>query len=78
MKNVIFGALVLTVSSFAFAHGCPGELRAIDAKVPSVKLSDADAAKVKQLRAEGEQLHKDGKHTESMNALGQAKKILGM
>ena len=78
MKNVLFGALVLTASSMAFAHGCPGEMKAIDAKLPSVKLSEADATKVKQLRAEGEKLHKEGKHTESMNTLGQAKKILGM
>jgi hypothetical protein len=78
MKNVFFGSLVLTASSFAFAHGCPGEMKAIDAKLPSVKLSDADATKVKQLRADGEKLHKEGKHTESMNTLGQAKKILGL
>jgi len=78
MKKMLFGALVLTASTFAFAHGCPGEMKAIDSKLPAVKLSDADAAKVKQLRAEGEKLHKEGKHTESMAALGQAKKILGL
>jgi hypothetical protein len=78
MKKLLFGTLVLTASTFAFAHGCPAEMRAIDAKLPSVKLSDADAAKVKELRAEGEKLHKEGKHTESMNALGQAKKMIGL
>jgi hypothetical protein len=78
MKKVLFGVLALATASFAFAHGCPAEMRAIDAKAPTVKLSDADAEKVKQLRAEGEKLHKEGKHTESMNALAEAKKILGI
>ena len=33
---------------------------------------------MKKLRAEGEQLHKSGKHAESMAALGKAKGILGL
>jgi hypothetical protein len=33
---------------------------------------------VKKLRAEGEQLHKAGKHSESMATLGKAKKMLGI
>ena len=44
----------------------------------SAKLSDADSAKVKALRDEGEKFHKAGKHDESMKALGEAKKILGI
>lgn len=78
MKSLLFGTLVFTASTFAFAHGCPGEMKSIDAKLPAVKLSEADAAKVKQLRADGERLHKEGKHAESMAALGQAKRILGL
>ena len=35
-------------------------------------------SKVKELRADGEKFHKEGKHTESMKALGDAKKILGI
>ena len=38
----------------------------------------AQAAEVKKLRADGEKLHKDGKHAESMAALGKAKGILGI
>ena len=54
-------------------------MKAIDAKLAtSPKLSEADAAKVKQLRAEGEAAHKAGKHDDSMKALGDAKKILGI
>ena len=63
----------------ALAHNCPNEMKAIDAKLaanPSV--ASADMAKVKQLRAEGEAAHKAGKHDESMKALGEAKKLLGI
>jgi len=33
---------------------------------------------VKKLRRDGEKLHKDGKHSESMAALGKAQGILGI
>jgi len=33
---------------------------------------------VNRLRADGEKLHKDGKHSESMAALDKAKKMLGI
>ncbi|MEY2801222.1 MAG: hypothetical protein RL513_806 [Pseudomonadota bacterium] len=77
MKQVLALVLALSAAS-AFAHGCPGEMRAIDGKMPTAKLSDAQMTKVKELRAKGEQLHKEGKHTESMAALAEAKKMLGM
>lgn len=77
MKQVI--ALVLAVSvGSVFAHGCPGEMKAIDAKLPTVKLEQTQMTKVKELRAKGEQLHKEGKHTDSMAALGEAKKLIGL
>lgn len=63
----------------ALAHNCPNEMKAIDAKLAtSPKLSDAELAKVKTLRSEGEAAHKAGNHDASMKALGDAKKILGM
>jgi len=65
-------------TSLAFAHGCPGEMKKIDEKLPTAKVSSADMTKVKELRAKGEQLHKDGKHSESMATLAEAKKLLGM
>ncbi len=77
MKHIV--GLVLAVSAGSvWAHGCPGEMKAIDAKLPSVKLEQAQMSKVADLRAKGEQLHKEGKHTESMAALAEAKKMLGM
>jgi hypothetical protein len=53
-------------------------MKAIDAALPKAKLDAKQAAEVKKLRAEGEQLHKAGKHDESMAALGKAKGILGI
>lgn len=71
-------ALSLAVTS-ALAHNCPNEMKAIDAKLAAgTDLSEAELAKVRQLRAEGEAAHKAGKHDESMHALGEAKKRLGL
>jgi hypothetical protein len=65
-------------SSSVFAFNCPVDMKAIDAALPKAKLYDKQAAEVKQLRADGEKLHKEGKHAESMAALGKAKGILGI
>ena len=75
-----FAAVValLLWTSTAFAHNCPNEMKAIDAALPKAKLDAKQTAEVKKLRADGEQLHKDGKHNESMAALGKAKGILGI
>lgn len=63
----------------AMAHNCPNEMKAIDAKLATnPSLSADNAAKVKQLRADGEAQHKAGKHDDSMKSLAEAKKILGL
>lgn len=72
-------AALALVSGAALAHNCPNEMKAIDAKLamnPMVAASDMD--KVKKFRADGEAAHKAGKHDESMKALGEAKKLLGI
>jgi hypothetical protein len=66
------------MSSFAVAHGCPGEMKKIDNALPTAKLTPQNMSKVKELRAKGEEEHKAGKHTESMNTLAEAKKIVGI
>ena len=79
MRKLLLTVALAGVAGLAFAHNCPNEMKAIDAKLATdVKLSEADAAKVKKLRAEGEAQHKEGKHAESMKSLGEAKKILGI
>lgn len=78
MKNFL-AVLLLSVSSLALANNCPNEMKAIDAKLNSASgISAENMAKIKSLRADGERLHKEGKHDESMKALQDAKKLLGI
>ena len=76
MKRIALAAMLVFAASAALAHNCPNEWKAIDAALPKAKLDDKQTAEVKKLRAEGEKLHKDGKHAESMATLGKAKKML--
>ncbi|HYT47817.1 MAG TPA: hypothetical protein VEL04_05315 [Burkholderiales bacterium] len=78
MKRPALLVALAFASSLAFANNCPNEMKAIDAALPKAKLDAKQTAEVKKLRAQGEQLHKAGKHSESMAALGKAKGILGI
>lgn len=79
MKRLLSLAVLSAVCGLALANSCPNEMKAIDAKLAtSPKLADADMAKVRKLRADGETAHKAGKHDESMKTLGEAKKLLGI
>ena len=74
MKRMLVAAVVsLGLVSPAFAAHCPKDVRAIDAA-----LSSNPNAEAKALRDQGAQLHADGKHKESIDALHQAMKILGI
>jgi len=74
----LFGALMLASAS-AFAFHCPAEMKKIDAAMAKhPKLSSKQLSDVKKFRAEGETLHKAGKHQESLDALAKAEKILGI
>jgi len=72
--------LLLSLSSgIALASSCPLEVKKIDeAMATNTSLSAEQKAEVKKLRDEGETLHKEGKHEESMETLGKAKKMLGI
>lgn len=78
MKKAL-AVLLFIASPIAFAHNCPNEMKDIDAKLGSAgkNLPGDKLARIKQLRAEGEKLHKAGKHDESMKALTEAKQLLG-
>jgi len=75
---MVLAAGLVFASSSAFAFHCPKDMKQIDAALPNAKLSSAQMAEVKQLRAEGERLHKAGKHQQSVDTLAKAKKILGI
>jgi hypothetical protein len=78
MKRIALAALAALFASAAFATNCPVQMKAIDAALPNAKLDAAKMSEVRKLRADGERLHKEGKHAESVAALGKAKGILGI
>jgi hypothetical protein len=74
---VAIGAML--VSGAALARHCPADMKKIDeALAKNPQLSAAQLAEVKQQRAEGEELHKAGKHPESEAVLAKAMKTLGV
>jgi hypothetical protein len=81
MKLRLFVAAIgfMFVASNAFAFHCPKEMKKIDdvlAAKPNITAEQL--AEVKSLLAEGETLHKQGKHQESLDTLGKAEKILNI
>jgi len=77
--GLIAAALVLALAGTASANSCPKHMKAIDdALAANPKITAAQMTEVKKLRAEGETLHKAGKHAESEAALGKAEMILGI
>jgi hypothetical protein len=79
MKRIALAAALAFATSTAFAMHCPKEMKSIDeALAKSPKLSEAQMKDVKASRAKGEELHKAGKHAESVAELAKAQKILGV
>ncbi|MBI1985330.1 MAG: hypothetical protein HYW28_06720 [Rhodospirillales bacterium] len=77
IKRILTAAAVLTLMATpAFASQCPKDMKSIDAALAAGKGGDMKD-KVKALRAEGEALHKAGKHKESVEKLAQALKLIG-
>jgi hypothetical protein len=79
MRNIfiLLGALVISTSALAF-H-CPADMKKIDAALATnPKLTSEQLSEVKKLRADGETMHKAGKHQESVDTLGKAMKILAI
>jgi hypothetical protein len=79
MKRIIVAAAALAFSAGAWAFHCPADMKKIDeAMAKNPKLTDAQMAEVKKYRADGEALHKAGKHQESVDTLAKAMKILNV
>ena len=77
MKQVVIAAAFALASSAAMAFHCPADMKKIDdALAKNPKLTATQMADVKKMRAEGETLHKAGKHQESVDTLAKAMKIL--
>ncbi|MFQ5784324.1 MAG: hypothetical protein ACE5H8_05810 [Alphaproteobacteria bacterium] len=79
LRSLIFAAAFALVATPAFAFHCPLDMKKIDAALAAgTSLDGGSLDKVKALRAEGEKLHKTGKHKEAIETLAQAIKMLGI
>jgi hypothetical protein len=79
MKRTILMTALALASSAALAFHCPADMRKIDeALAKNPKLSEAQMSEVRKARADGEALHKAGKHQESVDTLARAMKILNI
>lgn len=80
MKRMFaLGVAMMFASGTALAMHCPKDMKAIDeALAKNPKLSEAQLKEVKAQRAKGEELHKAGKHQESVNELAKAMKTLNI
>jgi hypothetical protein len=78
IRIALFAALALAAAP-AFARHCPMDMKKIDAALAkNPGLSPAQLAEGKKQRAEGEALHKAGKHEESEKTLAKAMKTLNI
>lgn len=67
-------ALVITLflTGTAIASQCPSLVSKIDQQLQSAQLDSETEASIKALRDEGEALHNQGKHAESVKVLKEA------
>ncbi len=77
IRSIVAAVSLALASSVALAFHCPADMKKIDeALAKNPKLSEAQMTEVKKYRAEGETLHKAGKHQDSVDTLAKAMKIL--
>lgn len=76
----LLALLLSLLAAPAYAFHCPADMAEIDAALgeKAQTLSADVLAEVKKLRAEGEALHKAGKHGDSVATLAKAKALLGI
>ena len=70
--------VVLLFGTAAFAKTCPKLWKQVDEKLPTASLSAEQKAKVKEMRDQGEALHKQGKHADSEKILREAMAMVGI
>lgn len=78
MRPLLFALALSMVALPASAFQCPADMAAIDAALETANLSAEDLARVKELRALGEAEHQAGRHQASVDALAEARKLLGL
>ncbi len=78
-RTLLAAALLMAFATPAFAFHCPADMGKIDAALAqSPSLSAEQLAEVQKLRADGETMHKAGKHQDSVDTLAKAMAILGV
>ena len=78
-RSFALAVAMVFASGTALAMHCPKDMKAIDdALAKNPKLTAAQMKDVKAQRAKGEELHKAGKHKESLEELGKAMKTLNI
>lgn len=75
-RSLALAAALAFASSAALAFHCPKDMKAIDDAMATTKVSADKKAEAAKYRAEGEALHKAGKHQESIDTLAKAMKTL--
>ena len=79
MKKIAIAAVLALTSSAALAFHCPADMKKIDeALARNPTLPAAQMSEVKKYRADGEALHKAGKHQDSVDTLAKAMKLLNI
>ena len=77
MKMLVMAlALIGLAAGPAFAFQCPLLLKQI--QDATAGKSDASSKKAMELAAEGEKLHKEGKHAESVAKMEEAAKVINL
>ena len=76
MRNLFFAILFLALTGPAFAGSCLKKISLIDQALKSSSLPNA--AEVKELRDQGEELHKAGDHSRSVMVLKKAMKLANL
>jgi len=71
-------ALTLFMTGSAFANSCPTHVKKIDAALATTTVSAEVKAQAQALRDEGEKLHSEGAHAESLAKLAEAEALLGI
>jgi hypothetical protein len=79
MKKIILSAAaaLLLAASPAYAGHCPKDVKHVKEALQKSSASAENKAKATALMAEGEAMHKAGKHGESLKALHDALHLLG-
>lgn len=77
--QVLTAAVLQAAPVTTVAYRCRADMKKIDeALAQNPKLGAEQMAEVKKFRADGEALHKAGKHQDSVDALAKAMKILNI